>query len=59
MICDPCREPHEASDCIDVTAGREYPWRHCACQHHLRATPAQSTDQHDDSAAAEAEGEGK
>ncbi|TWE07377.1 hypothetical protein BKA23_3390 [Rudaeicoccus suwonensis] len=33
MICQPCREPHEAGDCIDTVAGREYPFRHCACQH--------------------------
>lgn len=36
MICDPCREPHKATDCIDSKAGREYPRRHCACQHHPR-----------------------
>lgn len=36
MICQPCREPHDPADCIDSKAGREYPWRHCACQHHPR-----------------------
>lgn len=40
MICDPCREPHEAADCIDTKAGREYPWRHCACQHKPRTEDA-------------------
>lgn len=38
MICPPCREPHQATDCIDSQHGepREYPWRHCACQHRTR-----------------------
>jgi len=25
MICQPCRDPHKTVDCIDTTAGREYP----------------------------------
>lgn len=33
MICTPCREPHQAADCVDVAAGRVHPWRHCVCQH--------------------------
>lgn len=33
MICEPCRQPHQAGDCVDVQAGREHPWRHCVCQH--------------------------
>jgi len=37
MICEGCRPEHTAAECIDTTAGREYPWRHCACQHHPRA----------------------
>ena len=36
MICDPCKEPHDAAQCIDTQAGREYPDRHCACQHKPR-----------------------
>lgn len=37
MICEPCRSPHAAADCIDSIARREYPRRHCACQHRDRA----------------------
>lgn len=36
MICEPCRPPHQPEDCIDSKAGREYPWRHCCCQHQPR-----------------------
>ncbi len=36
MICDPCRDPHPADACVDSIAGREYPQRHCACQHQPR-----------------------
>ena len=37
MICEPCRPVHEPADCIDSKARRQYPWRHCACQHRPRA----------------------
>lgn len=47
MICDPCREPHEAAHCIDTKARREYPWRHCACQHKPRVEAA-NTDTEED-----------
>jgi hypothetical protein len=33
MICQPCREPHDAAACIDEQAERGYPWRQCVCQH--------------------------
>jgi hypothetical protein len=36
MICGPCRPVHTPADCIDSTAGREHPWRHCVCQHQPR-----------------------
>jgi hypothetical protein len=36
MICEPCRPVHSPADCIDSKAGREYPWRHCVCQHQPR-----------------------
>lgn len=32
MICQPWRPVHSPADCIDVKAGREYPWWHCVCQ---------------------------
>ncbi len=44
MICAPCREPHKAADCIDTKAGREYPWRHCACQHKPRTSDSKETN---------------
>lgn len=37
MICEPCRPQHDPADCIDSVAGREYPHRHCACQHRDRS----------------------
>lgn len=39
MICEPCQDPHQPSDCIDEHAGREYPYRHCVCQHKPRLIP--------------------
>ncbi|REF24629.1 hypothetical protein DFJ65_3415 [Calidifontibacter indicus] len=36
MICQPCQEPHQPEDCIDHVAQREYPLRHCVCQHKPR-----------------------
>jgi len=44
MICEPCRASHKPGDCIDAVAGREYPWRHCACQHKPRTAAEQTTD---------------
>ena len=42
MICEPCREPHTAEQCVDAPPGRIYPWRHCACQHKPRSLVARS-----------------
>lgn len=45
MICPACREPHAAAACIDTIAGREYPWRHCVCQHKPRTDRTEQTEQ--------------
>lgn len=47
MICEPCRPVHAPEDCIDSVAGREYPSRHCVCQHRPRP-PAEVVDEVDD-----------
>lgn len=36
MICDPCKEPHQPSDCEDSKAARPANQRHCYCQHKPR-----------------------
>lgn len=40
MICEPCRSPHRAEDCVDADDGRTYPWNHCFCQHQAYTTIA-------------------
>lgn len=41
MICEPCKEPHQPSDCEDSKAARPHDQRHCYCQHKPRQTTNQ------------------
>ncbi len=45
MICEPCRQAHHPNACIDSSANRAYPHRHCACQHRTAPEPAPGATQ--------------